>query len=47
MNIIELLIYTFSFLLFLMSICIYVVCSTTYRIRLEILKSEYENKAKE
>lgn len=47
MNIIELVIYTFIFLLFLNSICIYAVCSTTYRIRLETLKIKYENKAKE
>lgn len=47
MTIIELLIYTFTFLLFLITICVYAVCSTTYKIRLEMIKAEYENKAKE
>ncbi|WP_301215634.1 hypothetical protein [uncultured Clostridium sp.] len=43
MGIIELLIYTFIFLFFLMSLTIYLVCTTTYKIKLELLKCEYEN----
>lgn len=44
MTAIELLFYTFTFLLFFISIFIYAVCSVTYRIRLESIKHEYENK---
>lgn len=47
MAIIELLIYTFAFLLVLITISVYAICSTTYKVKLEIIKAEYENKAKE
>lgn len=41
---IDLLIYTFSFLIILSSITVFLICYTTYKLNLELKKIEVENK---